>query len=242
MNRFEEALASYERALALRPDYAEALSNRGLTLQELKRFEEALASYERALAVQADLAAPHFNEAWLRLLTGDFNRGWSKFEWRWEIKDFPSKRPNINAPPWQGEDLIGRHVLIFSEQGLGDVVQFARYPPLLVERKAKITFLTDEKLIRLLRPLGAQIRIISSLEGKEIFDFQCALMSLPALVQDRSVSIPNKVRYLAAEGELVAGGRNALAKMASRSVLPGKAIHRLKSIKADRFPWKNLFR
>jgi Tfp pilus assembly protein PilF len=54
--RFDEALASYDRALAVRPDYAEALSNRGVTLHELKRFDEALASYDRALAVRPDYA------------------------------------------------------------------------------------------------------------------------------------------------------------------------------------------
>ena len=56
LKRFEEALASYDRALALKPDYAEALNNRGIALQELKRLEEALASYDRALALKPDYA------------------------------------------------------------------------------------------------------------------------------------------------------------------------------------------
>ena len=68
----------------MRPDYAEALSNRGVTLQELKRFEEALASYDRALTVRPDYAEAHWNEALLRLLIGDFSRGWEKYEWRWK--------------------------------------------------------------------------------------------------------------------------------------------------------------
>jgi tetratricopeptide (TPR) repeat protein len=50
------AVASYDRALKLRPDYVEALSNRGTTLQELNRFEEALASYDRALKLRPDYA------------------------------------------------------------------------------------------------------------------------------------------------------------------------------------------
>jgi tetratricopeptide (TPR) repeat protein len=54
--RFDEALASYDRALALRPDHAEALCNRGATLHALQRFDEALASYDRALALQPDHA------------------------------------------------------------------------------------------------------------------------------------------------------------------------------------------
>src|SRR6201998_945752 len=54
--RFDEALASYDRALALRPDHAGALCNRGATLHELQRFDEALESYDRALALRPDYA------------------------------------------------------------------------------------------------------------------------------------------------------------------------------------------
>jgi tetratricopeptide (TPR) repeat protein len=171
-------------------------------LQELKQFEKALTSYERALAMRPNYAQAHWNEGLLRLLIGDFIRGWAKFEWRWETKDFAGKRPNINAPAWRGEDLAGRHLLIFSEQGLGDIVQFIRYLPLLIERKAKITFLTHDKLLRLLRPLDAQIRMVSSLQGNEVFDFQCALMSLPHWCKTDLSSIPDKVPYLMAEEEL----------------------------------------
>jgi len=52
LKRFDEALASYGKALALKPDYADAFYNRGNALQELKRFDEALASYGKALEFQ----------------------------------------------------------------------------------------------------------------------------------------------------------------------------------------------
>jgi tetratricopeptide (TPR) repeat protein len=61
--RFEEALASYDRALALRPDHFPALTNRGVTLHELRRFDEALANYDRALAMRPDYAEALFNRA-----------------------------------------------------------------------------------------------------------------------------------------------------------------------------------
>jgi tetratricopeptide (TPR) repeat protein len=51
-----EALASYDRALSMRPDHAEVLCNRGVTLHQLERFAEALASYDRALALRGDYA------------------------------------------------------------------------------------------------------------------------------------------------------------------------------------------
>jgi tetratricopeptide (TPR) repeat protein len=56
LGKKDAALASYDRALTVRPDHAETLSNRGVTLHELKRFEGALASYNLALKVRPDSA------------------------------------------------------------------------------------------------------------------------------------------------------------------------------------------
>ena len=54
LRQYDAALTSYDRAIALRPDFAEAYSNRGMILHELKRPTEALESYDRALAVRPD--------------------------------------------------------------------------------------------------------------------------------------------------------------------------------------------
>jgi Tetratricopeptide repeat/Glycosyltransferase family 9 (heptosyltransferase) len=56
LNRFEEALENYDRALIARPEFAKALSNRGNVLHELTRFDEALASFDRALRVDPEHA------------------------------------------------------------------------------------------------------------------------------------------------------------------------------------------
>ena len=61
LGKKDAALASYDRALTVRPHYAEVLSNRGLTLHELTRYEEALASYDRALTLRPDLAEALYN-------------------------------------------------------------------------------------------------------------------------------------------------------------------------------------
>ena len=61
MRRYDEALAGFDRAIALRPDYAEALNNHGNALQALQRFDEALASYGKAIALKPDYAEAHYN-------------------------------------------------------------------------------------------------------------------------------------------------------------------------------------
>ena len=61
LRRLDEALTSYDQAIALKPDYAEAFANRGVALSELKRFGEALQSYDRAIALQADNSGTHLS-------------------------------------------------------------------------------------------------------------------------------------------------------------------------------------
>src|SRR5262249_58996193 len=167
LERLDEALVSYDQAIALKSDFADAFCNRGAALHKMKRLDEALASYDQAIALKPDYADGYRNRALARLLMGRYREGWTDHEWRWEVKDFPSKRPNSKAPTWQGEDLSGRHLLVFSEQGLGDAIQFVRYLPLLAERKCKITFLASAKLVRLLRPLIQPAEIVSELKGTQ---------------------------------------------------------------------------
>jgi tetratricopeptide (TPR) repeat protein len=61
LNRHQEAVANYNKAIAIKPDYVDALFNRGNALQALGRFDDALASYDKALAIRADFAAAFCN-------------------------------------------------------------------------------------------------------------------------------------------------------------------------------------
>ena len=197
LKRFEEALASYDRALALRPDYAEALSNRGVTLHELKRFEEALASYDRALKVRPDLAEAHFNEAVCRLLIGDFDRGWEKIEWRWKTGQPRNEKRNFAQPQWTGqEDIAGKTVLLHTEQGFGDTIQFCRYVPRVVERAGRVILEVPKPLHELMSTLSGAAQIISRGDPLPDFDIHCPLLSLPLAFRTQLESIPSTTPYL----------------------------------------------
>ena len=240
LGRYEEALASYDRALQLQPDFAEALNHRGSALRELNRLDEALASYSRALQVQPNYADAHNSRGLLHLLLGRFRDGWIDHEWRWSTDSVDTKRPAINAKTWQGEDLSGRKIAVYSEQGFGDIIHFARYLPLLVKRGAKVTFSAPENLSRLLTSLPSGIAIVDSIDQTEWFDFQCALMSLPLFVRTELKSIPNDVPYLAPEQDLVARwkkkiGENGFKVGISWQGAPGVAIDRGRSIPLSAF-------
>ena len=204
LKRLDEALASYDKAIALKPGYADAFNNRGNALKELKLFDEALASFDKAIALKPDSADAYLNRALTRLLVGRYKEGWADYEWRWEAKTCLCARPNVKVPTWQGEDLSGRHLLVFTEQGLGDIIQFARYLPPLAQYECKITFLAPANLARLLGPSIHPLQVVSEIKDTSGIDYQTALMSLPLRFNIELASIPNKVSYLKAEPELEA--------------------------------------
>jgi tetratricopeptide (TPR) repeat protein len=80
-------------ATALRPDYAEAQSNRGNALQELKRFDEAAASYDRALAQHADLAEAHSNRGNALTELARFEEALASYRHR--ATAVPLRRPSV---------------------------------------------------------------------------------------------------------------------------------------------------
>jgi tetratricopeptide (TPR) repeat protein len=211
LNRSDEALASYDRALVLKPNYAHAHNNRGHALRDLRHLNEAIASFDRAVDLMPDYAEAHYVRGMVNLLLGRYGQGWVDYEWRWKDQSNLTKRPEINGRGWRGENLEGCRIAIYHEQGVGDVIQFVRYLPLLVERGAKVTFLAPANLIRLLRAVTSQIVVVSSLDHQESFDFKCALMSLPLRFGTEASSIPNRAPYLNAEPQLSSRWKEKIA-------------------------------
>jgi tetratricopeptide (TPR) repeat protein len=205
LNRLDEALASYDKALAIKPDYVEALANRGSVLTMLKRHDEALASYDRALKIRPGHPDALIDRGWLALLQGRYAEGWRDYESRREVKKLPALWPK-----WKGEDLREKRIIVYEEQGLGDVIQCCRFLTLLAARGAQVTFLVRASLHRLLRPFERAVRVVDKPPTAEIFDFQSALMSLPGGLDTTLENIPADIPYLYPEEPLVARWRERL--------------------------------
>jgi hypothetical protein len=109
------------------------------------------------------------------------------------------------VPRWQGsEPLAGKTLLVHAEQGLGDVMQFCRYLPLLAAQGGTIVFEVMPSLKALLHSLPGDIHIIARGEPVPAVDYYCPLLSLPHALKTRVDTIPAQVPYLAAEPERVA--------------------------------------
>ena len=154
MNRIEEALADYERALAQKPGFADALVNRGNALRYLGRADEAAASFEAALAGDPQLAEAHWNKALLDLSRGEFKPGFAGYEWRWRRAQGEAPR-EFGVPQWRGEELHGKTILLHAEQGFGDTVQMVRYVPSVAARAATSYWKRPMRCCRCSRALTA---------------------------------------------------------------------------------------
>ena len=153
VERFQmaEAMLWLKRALALQPDLVPSHNGMGQCYSHLGDLRQALHSFDIALMIEPGHSFAHFNRALICLKQGQYREGWLEFEWR-----FASglvQRPAIPRPRWDGSPLEGRSTLIHSEQGLGDVLQWLRFLPLLRHRGARVVFACQKALHRLLRNL-----------------------------------------------------------------------------------------
>jgi tetratricopeptide (TPR) repeat protein len=196
------AIAHYQRALALEPAVADYHMNLGNTLRDLARLPDAVAAYERAQSLKPELGEAHWNLALALLVGGDFARGWAAYQQRWKTRRLAAHRRSFAVPQWDGGDPAGRTILVHAEQGMGDVIQFCRYLPLLRARGARTVLLIDgpwRQLAPLLRSLDGVDLLALDLADAGAFDLHCPLLDLPLRFGTELATIPARVPYLAAD-------------------------------------------
>jgi tetratricopeptide (TPR) repeat protein len=226
----DEALVSFDKALTLKPDYPEAFNNKGAVLQDLRRIDDALASYDGALDVRPNYAEAHWNRALARLLNGDLDGGWPEYEWRWKSESLAFSAPNFSQPLWLGADPIdGKTILLHSEQGFGDTIQFCRYVPLVAARGARVILAVQPSLQELMTTLAGALRITSKADPIPDFDLECPLLSLPLAFGTRLETIPAEVPYLHAPAQSLKNWQQRLAPKARPRIglaWSGSLIHK----------------
>ena len=156
---------------------------------------EAERLYRAALALRPDEPRTHWNLGLLLLLKGDFAAGWPEYAWRWQLPQLRVQRLQCRQPEWRGQDLRGKRILVYAEQGAGDSIQFARYIPLLAQAGANIWLGCQQPLAPLLQSIqGVEKCWPQPGPVPAEFDFHCSLPTLPAVMQ----TIPHNVPYLSA--------------------------------------------
>jgi tetratricopeptide (TPR) repeat protein len=202
-----EALESYDQAIAFDPSDALAHYNRGLVLQDRSRWDEALESYGSAISINPDYADAQYNRSLALLFRGDFERGWRGYEWRWKVaaRLGIGELRTFTQPLWLGEQsLAGKRLLLHSEAGLGDTLQFCRYAPLAASRGATVFLETQAPLTGLLANLQGVSRVMARGDALPAFDYHCPLMSLPLAFKTTLQTVPAVPKGLQSRQEQIA--------------------------------------
>lgn len=209
LRREEEAIGLYRRALELDPGQKLAAHNLANLLSDRGELEEAAALLRLIVARWPDLAEGHYNLGHVLLKLGDYANGFAEYEWRWDTPGFFKKPDYKGMPVWGGGPFAGRKLVIHSEQGLGDTIQFARLLGLAKSLGGDIVFHVPEKLEVLLKSLPFDIEVTGQ-HSASGGDLQIPLMSLMNRLKLTPGSVPVMQSHLTANAEKVAYWRRKL--------------------------------
>lgn len=198
------AEAIYRQILDIWPDHSDAWDNLGVLLRSVGRLDEAVDAFARAIDIEPRQHKSLYNLGLMKLSFGEFEEGWRLSEHRPEITGLATINPPLFKTAWRGEPLEGRSILLWAEQGFGDMFQFVRYVSRVAELGGQVYLDTHPKLKRVLRAVPGAERAIARGEPLPAFDFSASVISLPHLLglttlEQLEVAVP----YLRAEPPLV---------------------------------------
>lgn len=184
----------FQQAIALDPDQLASQVNLGICYGDRNLLDAELAVYDAALARRPDWVHLAWNRSLTLLKLGRLGEGWVAYESRWAVNGLQRTYPQ---PPWDGSPLGGKRVLIYTEQGFGDTIQFARYLDGVRDRGGEVILECPRNLIRLLESLPSVSHCIAQGDPLPPFATHAALLSLPRILGTHTLAdIPAPIPYL----------------------------------------------
>jgi len=208
--REEEAIAAFRAALALKSGHAVAWNNLGLALQSVNDVDGAISAFRRAIALQPEFEHAHWNLALALLLAGQYDEGWSEYEARFALSELGKDRHVFAGTAWDGSAPTGKTLLLYTEQGLGDALQFARFIAPLARMGARCIVYCPQALAPLLATAPGVAQTVTDAEGLPHYDAHLPLLSLPRLLGTTVDAIPADVPYITVAPERRAAARKLI--------------------------------
>ena len=198
LDDLQSAETLYRTALRIDPSLREAHASLGYVLTRLGRLEEAVQACETAIGLFPDFAQAHWNLAAAALLAGDLKRGFAAYEWRKRHPRYRADFPPLPGPLWDGSDPTDRTILVRSEQGFGDTIQFARYLPMIAARGGRPLLTCEPSLLRLLETMPG-VAVCDRHLPPPVHDAWIDIASLPFVFGTSPETIPTPSAYLRAD-------------------------------------------
>lgn len=205
MHDYKKAASLHEKSIKLEPNGVNAHSNLGTSYKNLGYTNKAIQSYKKAIQLDPNFENAHFDLATIYLAKNDFKNGWSEYEWRFKKEEMLSHIVNnkdiFSKPMLKKENNIeGKTLLLHSEQGFGDSIQFIRFLLLIKEKfKCKIAVKCRDELKELFKTIEEIDILVNRKEPTPSFDYHLPIMSMPFVLQMKSLDdLPKQMPYLKA--------------------------------------------
>ncbi|MDL2170507.1 MULTISPECIES: tetratricopeptide repeat-containing glycosyltransferase family protein [Asaia] len=194
LSQYENAIACYRNSLRLEPSHALALSNMGVALDH--RGDHALARgfHDAAVQMNQENIYSRTNRAVSLLQSGDYAEGFREYEHRWT--GLRASGGQSSVPRWGGELAPDKTLMVFTEGGFGDVLQFSRLAPLAAQKVGQVILRVRPELVSLLERSFPEITVLSEDDILPEHDLECPVLSLPHVLGITLETIPVPGRYL----------------------------------------------
>lgn len=210
--RLDEAMASYGRCLALDPTAAETHANLGLLFMDQGRLTDAETCCRRAIDADPTCASAHNNLGLVLLSRGALPKGFAEYAWRWRTPAYLKATRALPGEPWTGgDDVKGRRLLVYAEQGLGDTIHFVRFLPMLAAMGCEVVLECQRLLAPLLADIPGAARVVGHGDPLPPCDLNTPLMCLPRHLGTTLATIPAPVPYLRPDPRRLESWRSRLA-------------------------------
>lgn len=191
LGHYDRAIEFYHHSLSLElsPD---SYYNLGVAYGRCGDFISAISTYDKLLKIEPDNARGLLNKGLALLQLGIFDFGWSLYENRFKLEGGLKNRHSDIKRLESLKDVVGKKLLVWHEQGMGDTLQFSRYIKLLEKKGVAVTFEVQTPLHELLKNQFECCVVDEVINTKE-FEYQVPLLSLPLIFKTTLDAIPEEI-------------------------------------------------
>lgn len=204
LGRLDEAEASYRAALDFAPTFVAPAMSLATLLSDLGRLAQAEPLFARAKGLSPGVTL--FNQAYalVKLRYGQLREGFAIYESRFQASRYGLQTRPFAYPRWQGEDLAGSSILLWTEQGLGDEILSAGMFPDVIAAARSCTIECSERSVALFQRSFPGATVVSRQTPPDPatlgpFDFQSPALSLGKFLRPEFAAFTRHAGYLRAD-------------------------------------------
>lgn len=178
MEEFDKALEWFNKALTIDDKIPQTYMNMGHAWKAKGEVKKSIEAYRLSVEQDRNYADGHLALGMMLLKDERLMEGWGHYEWRWKSTQLPDR--GLRCPVWKGESLNGKTIIVFGEQGLGDMLQFAPYAQYLAEKypDSKVIVEARQPCKRLFQTMPNVHKVINLGEKLPHLDYQISMMTL----------------------------------------------------------------